>query len=110
MAINSWFKAGVVLRDIRGHTARVVWTMGGDSAVLVSASDFVVVADAVKAAILAMTNAQFVGGIGALDNPTDPSLYGASADYANVETKARMSFLGSDRLRSTTMSIPAPLV
>jgi hypothetical protein len=110
MAIDTWIKAGAIYRDVRGHVARVSFTMGGDSGVLTSDTDFRVQAQAVVTALNAMTNAKQVGGIGILDAPTDPSQYGVSADYANVETKARLSFLGSDRLRSTTLSVPAPLV
>jgi hypothetical protein len=112
-------KQGLSFRDCRGHVGKVNYYYLWDSAVAASAG--LVAARAaitnINSAIEGLTNALVVGVTGINSLPLNPLDYGATTDYANAETKARLYYQSQTVATGVVTSygtihidIPAPLV
>lgn len=106
---------GLTLRDARGHTGKVGWYYTYDPSAAVDIANARSQCLAIAAAIEQLTNALAVTLTGLAGQGLAPNSYGANTDYANAETKARMTFLTQNTSAPSQFGIahidvPAPLV
>jgi hypothetical protein len=80
-----------------------------DDAVAASEQQAIGIARAICLDIEALSNAALVGRYGLTSEVQSPLSYGAAADYANAETKARIVLIAAD-FTLHGLSIPAPLL
>src|SRR5579872_2723211 len=92
MAANAIVRAGVTLRDNRGHVGRSSWHYEAQISVAANLLNAFNACQGIANAIANCSNAAVVGQSGLIAVELDPLDYGASLQYANAEDKARFVF------------------
>jgi len=83
---------GLVFRDNRGHVGKTSFHYAFDNSVAANTQAAYVAMQGIVTEIALMSNAALIGVPGVTNLALNPLEYGASAQYANAETKAVLTF------------------
>ena len=105
MTITTAARQSYGFRDAKGNTSRVNFFVLYDGATFADGES---AAGGVRAALVALTNAALISRRGLDGNFQNSNVFGATANYVDVEDKANLTLIATDGTFHH-MQIPAPL-